>query len=101
MNGRSTRSSASPSCGTARAARCGECHSGSALLVLSGDSNRKELSMRVFVAGGGGAIGRRLVPQLVACGHQVVASTTRAEKLPGLRALGAEAVVMDGLDAAS
>jgi nucleoside-diphosphate-sugar epimerase len=57
--------------------------------------------MRVFVAGAGGAIGRRLVPQLVAHGHEVLASTTRAEKIPGLRALGAEAVVMDGLDAAS
>jgi nucleoside-diphosphate-sugar epimerase len=57
--------------------------------------------MRVFVAGAGGAIGRRLVPQLAAHGHDVFASTTRAEKIPGLRALGAEAVVMDGLDAAS
>ena len=57
--------------------------------------------MRVFVAGAGGAIGRRLVPQLVARGHEVFASTTRAEKMPALRSLGAEAVVMDGLDAAS
>ena len=57
--------------------------------------------MRVFVAGAGGAIGRRLVPQLVARGHAVVASTTRADKLSGLQALGAEAVIMDGLDAAS
>jgi len=57
--------------------------------------------MRVFVAGAGGAIGRRLVPQLVARGHEVFASTTRAEKVPPLRALGAEALVMDGLDAAS
>ena len=32
--------------------------------------------MRVFVAGGTGAIGRRLAPQLVACGHQVTATTT-------------------------
>jgi nucleoside-diphosphate-sugar epimerase len=57
--------------------------------------------MRVFVAGAGGAIGRRLVPQLVARGHEVFGSTTRAEKIPELWALGAEAVVMDGLDAAS
>jgi nucleoside-diphosphate-sugar epimerase len=57
--------------------------------------------MRVFVAGAGGAIGRRLVPQLVAHGHDVFGSITRAEKIPGLRALGAEALVMDGLDAAS
>jgi 2-alkyl-3-oxoalkanoate reductase len=57
--------------------------------------------MRVFVAGAGGALGRRLVPQLAVRGHDVFASTTRAEKIPGLRALGAEALVMDGLDAAS
>src|SRR5580765_1279324 len=99
--GRLTTSSASPSYATARAARCGECHSGSALLVLSGDSNGKELRMRVFVAGAGGAIGRRLVPQLVARGHEVVGSTTRAERVSELRALGARAVIMDGLDAAA
>ena len=57
--------------------------------------------MRVFVAGGSGVLGRRLVPQLVARGHEVVATTTRAEKLAQLRDSGAQAVVMDGLDAAS
>ena len=57
--------------------------------------------MRVFVAGGSGAIGRRLVPQLVARGHEVTATTTSPAKLDVLRQLGAEAVVMDGLDAAS
>jgi nucleoside-diphosphate-sugar epimerase len=55
--------------------------------------------MRVFVAGGSGAIGRRLVPQLVAAGHAVVATTRTPGKVPELRALGAEAVVLDGLDA--
>ena len=57
--------------------------------------------MRVFVAGGSGVLGQRLVPQLVARGHQVTATTTSAGKLGLLRQLGAEAVVMDGLDAAS
>ncbi len=57
--------------------------------------------MRVFVAGGSGVIGRRLVPQLVARGHQVTATTTSAGKLGLLERLGAEGVVMDGLDAAS
>jgi nucleoside-diphosphate-sugar epimerase len=57
--------------------------------------------MRVFVAGGTGAIGRRLVPQLVARGHQVTATTTTAAKLGLAERLGAEAVVMDGLDAPS
>jgi uncharacterized protein YbjT (DUF2867 family) len=32
--------------------------------------------MRVFVAGGSGALGQRLVPQLVARGHQVTATAT-------------------------
>jgi len=57
--------------------------------------------MRVFVAGGTGVIGRRLVPQLVGHGHQVTATTTSAGKLGLLDQLGAEGVVMDGLDAAS
>jgi nucleoside-diphosphate-sugar epimerase len=57
--------------------------------------------MRVFVAGGTGVIGRRLVPQLVARGHQVTATTTSAGKLGLLEQLGAEGAVMDGLDAAA
>jgi nucleoside-diphosphate-sugar epimerase len=57
--------------------------------------------MRVFVAGGTGVIGRRLVPQLVARGHQVTATATSAAKLDALRELGAGGVVMDGLDGAS
>ena len=57
--------------------------------------------MRVFVAGGTGVIGRRLVPQLVARGHQVTATTTSAAKLGLLEELGAQAAVMDGLDAVS
>jgi len=57
--------------------------------------------MRVFVAGGSGVIGRRLVPQLVARGHQVTATTTSGARLGLLEGLGAEAVVMDGLDAVS
>jgi len=57
--------------------------------------------VRVFVAGGTGVIGRRLVPQLVARGHHVTATTTNAAKLSLLQQLGAEGVVMDGLDPTS
>jgi nucleoside-diphosphate-sugar epimerase len=57
--------------------------------------------MRVFVAGGTGVIGRRLVPQLVARGHQVTATTTSEGKRELLEQLGAEGVLMDGLDAAA
>lgn len=57
--------------------------------------------MRVFVAGAAGAIGRRLIPQLVTHGHQVTASTRGPAKVAQLRALGAEPVIVDGLDAAA
>lgn len=57
--------------------------------------------MRVFVAGGSGAMGRHLVPQLVARGHHVTATTTSAAKLGLVKELGAEGAVMDGLDAES
>jgi nucleoside-diphosphate-sugar epimerase len=57
--------------------------------------------MRIFVAGGTGAIGRRLVPQLVARGHDVTATTTNPARLGTLEKLGAVGVVMDGLDAMS
>jgi len=57
--------------------------------------------VRVFVAGGTGVVGRRLLPQLVARGHQVTATTTSAAKLGLLKELGAEGVVMDGLDGAA
>jgi nucleoside-diphosphate-sugar epimerase len=54
--------------------------------------------MRVYVAGASGQIGARLVPQLVAAGHEVVAATRSAGKADRLQKLGAEAVVVDGLD---
>jgi len=57
--------------------------------------------MRVFVAGASGAIGRRLVPQLIERGHEVVATTRRPENRERLGALGATVAVMDGLDAAA
>jgi nucleoside-diphosphate-sugar epimerase len=55
--------------------------------------------MRVFVAGASGAIGRRLVPALVARGHRVTATTRTPQKVELLHALGAEPVIVDGLDA--
>jgi nucleoside-diphosphate-sugar epimerase len=59
------------------------------------------MAVRVFVAGGTGVMGRRLVPLLVARGHQVTATTTSAAKLDLLAQLGADGVVMNGLDAVS
>lgn len=57
--------------------------------------------MRVFVAGGTGVIGQRLVPQLVARGHEVTATTTTSAKAALIESWGATAAVMDGLDAAA
>jgi 2-alkyl-3-oxoalkanoate reductase len=54
--------------------------------------------MRVFVAGATGAIGTRLVPQLLERGHGVIGTTRSAAKADRLRAQGAEAVVLDVLD---
>jgi nucleoside-diphosphate-sugar epimerase len=55
--------------------------------------------MRIFVAGATGAIGKRLVPLLVANGHEVVGTTRSTRKLGELRALGAEPAKLDVLDA--
>lgn len=55
--------------------------------------------MRVFVAGASGAIGRPLVRQLVAAGHEVTGMTRRQERAEAIRAAGATAVVCDAFDA--
>ncbi|HTJ32269.1 MAG TPA: NAD(P)-dependent oxidoreductase [Dactylosporangium sp.] len=55
--------------------------------------------MRIFIAGASGAIGRHLVTQLVERGHEVVGTTRSAARTEQLRALGAEPVVVDALDA--
>lgn len=55
--------------------------------------------MKVFVAGATGAIGRPLVRQLIAAGHEVTGMTRREEKGAELREAGAEAVVCDVFDA--
>jgi 2-alkyl-3-oxoalkanoate reductase len=57
--------------------------------------------MRVFVAGASGAIGTKLVPQLVDRGHEVIGTSRSAEKAEHIRALGAEPVALDLLDRAA
>jgi nucleoside-diphosphate-sugar epimerase len=59
--------------------------------------------MRVFLAGGSGVVGQRLVPQLIAAGHEVTA-TTRSQGSPRQRlltSLGADVVALDGLNETS
>ncbi|MGE0067957.1 MAG: NAD-dependent epimerase/dehydratase family protein [Solirubrobacterales bacterium] len=55
--------------------------------------------MKVFVAGASGAIGRPLVRQLVAAGHEVTGMTRRQEAAAEMRAVGARGVVCDAFDA--
>jgi nucleoside-diphosphate-sugar epimerase len=57
--------------------------------------------MKVFVAGASGAIGRPLVRQLVAAGHEVTGMTRREERAEEIRATGATAVVCNVFDAAA
>src|SRR5213592_4290762 len=66
---------------------------------MNDESNTKEDSMRVFVLGASGAIGTRLVPQLIDRGHEVIGTSRSRDKAERLRALGAEPVVLDALDA--
>jgi len=54
--------------------------------------------MRVFVAGATGAVGRPLVPKLVAAGHEVTGMTRSEAKAPEVRAAGADAAVVDVFD---
>jgi len=54
--------------------------------------------MRVFVAGGSGAIGRSLVPQLLAAGHDVTGTTRSEQRAQTIRAAGARAAICDALD---
>jgi nucleoside-diphosphate-sugar epimerase len=55
--------------------------------------------VRVFVAGASGAIGRPLVPKLIAAGHQVTGMTRTEARVEEIRAGGAEAAVVDVFDA--
>ncbi|MGH2754380.1 MAG: NAD-dependent epimerase/dehydratase family protein, partial [Actinomycetota bacterium] len=54
--------------------------------------------MKVFVAGATGAIGRELVPRLVAAGHEVHGMTRSESKQALLDEMGAVPVVADALD---
>jgi nucleoside-diphosphate-sugar epimerase len=55
--------------------------------------------MKIFLAGATGVLGRALIPQLVAGGHEVVGMTRSASKQDLVRNLGAQPVVADALDA--
>ena len=55
--------------------------------------------MKVFVAGASGAIGRPLVPRLVAAGHEVTGTTRSEPNAEAIEAAGATPAIVDALDA--
>lgn len=57
--------------------------------------------MRVLVVGGAGAIGRRLLPELVRRGHAVVATSRDSRRDETIRELGAKPLALDALDPAA
>ena len=59
------------------------------------------IQMRIFVAGASGVIGIRLIPLLVAAGHEVAGMTRSPGKLGELKAVGADPVLCDVYDAAA
>ena len=59
------------------------------------------MTKRIFLAGASGAIGRRLAPLLLANGWHVIGSTRSGSKVPQLKTIGVEPVVVDVFDAAS
>jgi nucleoside-diphosphate-sugar epimerase len=70
--------------------------------LRAGDCNEYEdLTMRIFVAGATGAVGRELIPALISAGHSVVGLTRTVAKTEAIDRMGAEPVVADGLDAAA
>jgi 2-alkyl-3-oxoalkanoate reductase len=58
----------------------------------------EEPIMRVFVAGASGAIGIRLIPQLIDAGHEVIGTHHSPSNAERVRALGAKPVAVDLLD---
>jgi uncharacterized protein YbjT (DUF2867 family) len=75
-----------------------KCHSFGWCLVFKGKHHAEGKIMRVFVTGATGALGRHLVPGLVAAGHEVTATTRTPGKVAQLREAGVEPAVVDGLD---
>lgn len=84
--------------------RSGASHIRPRIFVLGlGDRTRPKGTvehMHIFLAGGSGVIGTRLIPRLAAAGHEITATTRSKAKLARLSELGARGVVLDVYDAA-
>jgi nucleoside-diphosphate-sugar epimerase len=59
---------------------------------------KKEAAMKIFLAGATGAIGRRLVPMLVAAGHTVTGTTHYPDKMMLIHSAGATPMLMNALN---
>ena len=57
------------------------------------------MGMNIFVAGASGALGKQLVPRLVAAGHDVTGASHSEARRSLVESLGARAVAVDLLDA--
>src|SRR3954451_18731102 len=64
-------------------------------------NSERQDTMRVFVAGASGALGSRLVPQLIAAGHDVIGTHKSPASAELIRMLGAAPVMVDLLDASA
>src|SRR5262249_39528215 len=73
------------------------CHRRARHLVLLAEPMKGD-AMKILVAGATGALGKQLVPRLLAAGHQVVGMTRSESKRDALRAMGATPLVADALD---
>jgi nucleoside-diphosphate-sugar epimerase len=75
------------------------------MMDITNNNNPRKRSLnmtkRIFLAGASGAIGRRLAPLLLANGWHVIGSTRSESKVPQLKTIGVEPVVVDVFDAAS
>src|SRR4051812_38909136 len=95
---RSIRRGGTPGCARAEYQKRGTVTGGASISSHNGRIRREERVMKVFVAGATGVLGRVLVPQLVARGHEVVGMTKSGSKQDLVRSLGARPVVADALD---
>src|SRR5258708_7814908 len=68
------------------------------MLCLHTWCGRGVMTMKIFLAGATGAIGKRLVPLLVAAGHAVTGTTRKPAHADAIRAAGAQPVVVDALN---
>jgi nucleoside-diphosphate-sugar epimerase len=81
--------------------RAPNCHGRPADPVSRAETPTRERNptMRILVAGATGALGRQIVPRLVAARHEVAGTTRTPDKAEDLRHAGATALIVDALDA--